>query len=130
VAEVAERLDGGCAVGRCSGRWAGLVGEHSAEEVVASSRRIAVAVVEEVASIRRIVVAVEGRHSFHTEAGEVHSSSRHILAEVGDTAEVGILHTAAVVGEALGRSLPGYGSLDRGSQTCLRNEVDFERATS
>lgn len=65
-----------------------MVGEHSAGEVVANSRRIAIAVVEEVAGIRRIVVAAEGRHSFHTEAGEVHSSSRRILAEMGWFASV------------------------------------------
>lgn len=111
-AVVEGRLDGGCAAGRRSGRWEGVVGEHSAAEEVASSRRIAVAV-EEVAGIRRTVVAAEGRHSFHTEVG-------HILAEAGDIAEADILHTAAavVVGEALDRSLPGYGSLVRGSTTC------------
>jgi hypothetical protein len=57
-----------------------VVGEHSAGEAVAGSRRIAVAVVE-VAGIRT-VVAAEGRHSFHTAVEEVHSSNRRIL-EVG-----------------------------------------------
>ena len=110
-------------------RWY-LVGEHSAAEGVVSSRRIAVAV-EEVAGIRRIVVAAEGRHSFHTEvdrrilvvagcstliAVNSHHGVRKILTDI---AEAGILHTAAAgVGEALGRSLPGYGSLGRGSTTC------------
>jgi hypothetical protein len=126
-----------------------VVEEHSAGQAVANSRHIAVAVVEEVAGIRRIVVAAEGRHSFHTGVVEVDSSSRHILAEVGwfasvtvgdwyagrnlltdIAAEEDILHTAAAVGEALGRSLPGCGSLDRGSRTCLRNGVDLERAMS
>ena len=58
-----------------------VVGEHSAGEAVASSRHIAVAVVE-VAGIRRIVVAAEDRHSFHTEVEVERSSNRHILAEV------------------------------------------------
>lgn len=47
-----------------------------------------------------------------------------------DIAGEDILHTAAVVGEALGCSLPDYGSLDRGSPTCLRNDVDVECALS
>jgi hypothetical protein len=126
-----------------------VVEEHSAGQAVADSRHIAVAVVEEVAGIHRIVAAAEDRHSFHTGVVEVDSSSRHILAEVGCftsvtvgdwyagrklltdiAAEEDILHTAAAVGEALGRSLPDCGSLDRGSQTCLRNNVDFVRAIS
>jgi hypothetical protein len=128
-----------------------VVEEHSAGQAVAGSRHIAVAVVEEVADIRHIVVAVEDRRSFHTGVVEVHSSSRHILAEVGWSASVtvggrcadrelltdiaaeeGILRTAAAaaVGEALGRSLPGCDSLDPGSRTCLRNDVDFEIAMS
>ena len=103
---------------------------------------------EEVAGIRRIATAAEGRHSFRTEV-EVNSNSHRILVEAGcsvsvaergqyavrklltDIAEAGILHTAAVaagVGEALGCSLPGYGSLGRGSTTCLRNNADVEGA--
>jgi hypothetical protein len=128
-------------------RWY-VVGEHSAEEAVASSRHIAVAVVEEVAGIRRIVVAAEDRHSFHTEVEVERSSNRHILAEVDwsgsvtvgfqsagrrlltDIAGEDTLHTAAVVGEALGCSLPGYGSLVPGSPTCLRNDLEVECALS
>ena len=107
-----------------------MVGERSAERAAASSLRTAV-VAEEVAGIRRIVVAAEGRHSFHTEvdrrilvvagcstliAVNSHHGVRKILTDI---AEAGILHTAAAgVGEALGRSLPGYGSLGRGSTTC------------
>lgn len=93
------------------------------------NRRIAVAV-EEVAGIHRIVVAAAGRHSFHTEVGRILAeagcsvlvavSSRHAVRNLlTDIAEADILHTAAVVvGEALDRSLPGYGSLGRGSTTC------------
>ena len=103
---------------------------------------------EEVAGIRRIVVAAEDRRSFHTEVEVDRSSNRRILAEVDcsasvtlgfqsagrrlltDIAEEDILHTAAVVGEALGCSLPGYGSLVPGSPTCLRNDLDVECALS
>jgi hypothetical protein len=126
-----------------------VVEEHSAGEGVAGMRHIAVAEVEEVAGTRRIVVAAAGHHSFRTGVEEVHSSNRRILAEVGwsgsvtedsecggrklltDIAAEEGRHSfrTAAEGEALG-SLPGYGSLGRGSWTCLRNDVDVEGAMS
>lgn len=108
-------LDECCAVGRHSGRWAGVIEGHSAEEEVANNRHIVAAVEEEAAGMnRRTVVAAEDHRNFRTEAEESWSN-RRILAEVGDIAEEDSLRTAA--GEALDCSLPGYGSLDRDSTT-------------